>query len=243
MSKSKQLHDFLSRCILGISVDGSGGAVSPTYPQFELYASDYLEFAEKRLNNIEKYKDDVDELINCVAHLKRAVDCQLDTFLYCCNLHKTVTKNNLKFENKLDFLKDIGAFNSRSLNRLNTLRNKMEHNYETPKISDIELYYDLVSAFISFMQGLIYSFTHHENIECLISDEYGAGIFTSTFKREEPVRIEVSWHINQTKEKEELSASIEELKDFTYFFKIHILIMQMPTFTKSKHVLEKIKLP
>src|SRR5438105_15457877 len=129
MSKSEQLRKIVLDNL--DSLQGDGGSYSTNNPpDFELSAHDYLEFAEKELE-VNTYHN----LINCVGHLKRALDCQLDTFLHVFNLFDLFRKRNLKFEKKLEFLKAAGVFNSRSLARLNTIRNRMEHDYEIPKVA------------------------------------------------------------------------------------------------------------
>jgi hypothetical protein len=35
---------------------------------------------------------------------------------------------------------------------LNTVRNKMEHSYEIPKIQELEVYFDLVVAFVAVLE-------------------------------------------------------------------------------------------
>ena len=74
MSKSEQLKSFIKDNISYF--EGIGGAWDIVEaPIFELYARDYLKFAQEELE-----KKTVVSLINCVSHLKRATDCQIDTF-------------------------------------------------------------------------------------------------------------------------------------------------------------------
>ncbi len=241
MSKSEILEKLLLNH-LDVFESNGGGGVDCNLPDFELYAIDYLDFAEKRLNNIDKYKDDVDELINCIAHLKRAVDCQLDTFFYSVGLYKTIRERNLKFERKLDFLSGIGVFSSRSLARLNTLRNKMEHHYEVPKIDDIELYFDLVSAFVSVVQGLIFSLGFYRDIEFTINiDEDDQGSFESNYD-DEKLEISMTWNLKKSDEKKTMIAKFDDLDEFIYFFKVHILLVQLDTFANWRHIYDRIKL-
>ena len=239
MDKSIQLQNFLLEHIENLEHDGGGGGIT-NLPDFELYAYDYLEFAEKRINTVDS-ETDTDELINCVAHLKRAVDCKLDTFFYSCNLYKTVTKKNLKFETKLEFLKGIGVFSSRSLARLNTLRNKMEHQYEIPKIDDIELYFDLVSAFVTVLQGLIYVLTFNREVNFNVyveeTDEFGS--FTTEYNDQIP-EIKVTWKLGVNAEEFSITANVDEREDFEYFFKIHLLLIQLEAFATWKHIRNRI---
>lgn len=80
-------------------------------------------------------------------------------------------KEKFKIRKKIDFLNNLGVFNSRVLVRLNTIRNRMEHKYEIPKITDIEMYFDLVSAFVAILQSLIV-FTLESSLEY----EYSKGV-------------------------------------------------------------------
>jgi hypothetical protein len=240
LTKSKQLQTFLLKYLEDFIPDGGSGG-NANLPDFELYAFDYLDFAEKRINEIEKYKENTDELINCVAHLKRAVDCQLDTFFHSINLYKTISNRNLKFEKKLEFLKGIGVFSSRSLNRLNTLRNKMEHEYEIPKIVDLELYYDLVSAFISLLQGLIFTLTmNRETIFSIHISDGNYGEFSSIYD-DKNLEFSVIWSLDG-KEKTIIKANITELEDFIYFFKTHFILIQLDTFATWQHIYKRIEL-
>lgn len=241
MTKSEILEKFLLEYLEDFEPSGGSGG-NHNMPNFELNALDYLEFAEKRLNNIEIYKDDVDELINCVAHLKRAVDCQLDTFFHSIGLYKIIQERNLKFEKKLEFLKGIGVFSSRSLNRLNTLRNKMEHHYEIPKISDIELYYDLVSAFISVIQGVIFLLGSYREVDIEINNESNEYWYFKSKYDDEKLEINVKWRTSENGEENKLVVKFEELSDFTYFFKVHILLVQLDTFATWEHIINKIKI-
>ena len=115
--------------------------------KFDLSPRDYLAFAEEELN-----KNTSVSLINCVAHLKRALDCQLDSFFHVFNLFNLFKKRNLKIEKKLQFIGAIGYLNSRSLIRLNSIRNKMEHHYAIPEIEDIEVYFDLITALVQLLE-------------------------------------------------------------------------------------------
>jgi hypothetical protein len=241
VTKSNTLEKLLLDHLENFELSGSVGN-GYNLPVFELYAIDYLEFAEKRLNNIDKYKDDIDELINCVAHLKRAVDCQLDTFFHSVGLLKKIQDNNLKFKRKLDFLKGIGIFSSRSLNRLNTLRNKMEHHYQIPKIIDIELYYDLVSSFISVIQGLIFLLGFNREVDFFINNEdHNCGYFQSAYD-DKNLEIRITWNIRQSDNQNQLTAKIDDYEDFIYFFKVHILIIQLGTYANWKHIYNRIKM-
>ena len=64
-------------------------------------------------------------------------------------------KRNLKFEKKIGFISDIGVFEQRTLNKLNTIRNRIEHDYSVPDIEDLDIYYDLCHAYILALEAAI----------------------------------------------------------------------------------------
>ena len=118
----------------------------------------------------------------------------------------------------------------------------MEHHYEIPKISDIELYYDLVSAFISVIQGLIFLIGFHREVDFSINiEDNNFGRFTSEYD-DEKLEFRVKWKLKNSDKNNELISTINELDDFIYFFKVHILLIQLDVFTNWKHIYNKIKL-
>jgi hypothetical protein len=146
VDKVERLKSILLENLTSLEPDSFGWhPVSP--PRFELQARDYLGFAEEELD-----KANTAGLVNCVHHLKRAMDCQVDMYLDFLDLYEFVRRRNLKFEKKMDFIAAIGIYNARSLARLNSIRNRMEHDYEIPEIQDMQVYFDLVAAFISVLE-------------------------------------------------------------------------------------------
>lgn len=243
--------DKLRMMILGnVQLFAQIGWVSrqPRLPNFELYARDYLEFAEQELN-----KNTTVSLINCITHLKRALDCELDTFLHVYNLLDLFNKHNLKMDKKLNFIKEMGVFNSRSLTRLNTIRNKVEHRYEIPKIQDIEVYYDLVSAFIALLQSTIninyerqdFSLIKSEHnriidldiIEELI-DTNSVGNFTIEYLFDVP-SIHAYWTINN-KSEDLVSDATKDYDEFAFFFKVSLLLYQRNSFASDHYILSQL---
>lgn len=160
---SKILKDNFHRFVL---LEGNSRYVN--VPTFDLYPRDYLGYAENGITN-----GDTKKLIECVGHLKRAVDCQIDVFLSVFGFSKYFKKWKLGVDKKLDFLYATGVFDSRTLTRLNTIRNRMEHRYEIPKIKDVEIYYDLVSAFISILEGSILLLRYNELVFVNEIDKHG----------------------------------------------------------------------
>lgn len=205
-----------------------------TFPDFELLPTHYLEFADKSL----EHKDSC-HLINCVTHLKRAAECEIDTFLYACNLYKVLEKKNLGFDTKLNFIKDIGIFNSRTLSRFNSIRNKIEHEYVVPDIVDIDVYYDLVSALVELLEGAMFILCHVSELDFYFEkEEKTIGQFKIKYNYEKP-SIEVFWELDDKKEK--LSADFKDNRlEFIYFFKVLILLNKWTCLINDEAVIENL---
>src|SRR5205085_1807323 len=112
---------------------------------WQIEARESLRYAEEELE-----KGTPQSTINAVSHLKRAADWQLERFVEYYNLRPQ--KGNLSVPRKIQFLEDAGLFSSRSLRRLNEIRNRLEHDFEHPKLPDLTIYYDLVQAFVSVIE-------------------------------------------------------------------------------------------
>ena len=117
---------------------------------------DYLEFAEQELD-----RSSTAARINCIGHLKRAVECELDTLLGVLGVAKHVTS----FPRKLDFAKNVGIISSRSLAKLNQMRNRMEHEYAVPDSGELEMYFDLANGFVHTVEGYIFMLAATRSME------------------------------------------------------------------------------
>lgn len=115
-------------------------------PIYDISAEEFLSFAENAISSGTK-----EGLVNATSNLKRALDCEMDMFFECINLKRMIDKKNLKFETKAQFLADIGLFPIQSINKLNLMRNKLEHEYKTPEISDLLAYYELVWSIVKIV--------------------------------------------------------------------------------------------
>lgn len=240
-SKKELLKQFIQDNLSNFQPSGDSGE-GFSHPEFELYARDYIGFAEKEFELQDERK-----LINCVAHLKRAMDCQLDTFLHVFGLAKVFEKRNLKFEKKLDFLKEIGVFSSRTLARLNTIRNRMEHSYEIPKVQDLEVYFDLVVAFVSVLErSILFAGSNERDFDIVNEDnenldvqnrEHAYFYFIIKYELEKPA-ILAKWQ--QDKEETLLIAELDDIDEFAYFFRIFVLLHQREGFASDRYILSQL---
>ena len=145
-----------------------GGHLSPTFPTFDLMPRDYLAYANEALAN----STDADK-INCIAHLKRAAECQADTLLHILSLSSHAKTRN--FPCKMNTIGALDLMPSRSIAELNRVRNKMEHEYAVPRIDDLNLYFDLVAGFVSAVEGAIFMLVCNGDM-CFRNELDGANI-------------------------------------------------------------------
>lgn len=219
-----------------IGSGGSGCALSQ--PNFDITPRDFLDFAEKDLEQ----PNSIHSLVNATSNLKRAIDCQLDSFLILLNLDNFYRKKRLGVDRKLGFLEKAGLFRSKSLEKLNRLRNRLEHHYEIPEIEDVEVYYDLVVAFVSVIEGAMPLVGHSSE---LVMELKGGGSISTTYISEKPcIQIELN-HKNSELELcfncdlSEADSNIEKLEEFAFFFKAHSLLrLYDEGISSSKHVLK-----
>ena len=140
MENIKEVKDILQFILRADEIERDVSVGSDiNIPVYDISAEEFLAFAENEITSGTK-----EGFVNAISNLKRALDCEIDMFFECINLKRIFDKKNLKFEKKTQFLADIGLFPIRSINKLNLMRNKLEHEYKTPEISDLHTYYELV---------------------------------------------------------------------------------------------------
>ena len=139
---------FLRSHLHACEHDGGGGD-NLKFPNFDLMPQDYLSYAGEAIET----PTDANK-INCVAHLKRAAECQADTLFHVLSLSKRPQTKN--FPRKMETIAHLGLIPSRSLSKLNRIRNQMEHEYAVPQIDDLELYFDLVAGFVAALEGALF---------------------------------------------------------------------------------------
>lgn len=127
----------------------------------------------------------------------------------------------------MNFLKVAGIFDSRTLTRLSTICNRMEHNYEIPKANDIEVYYDLVAAFVAILENTILFFNHQLNFYSVDfwasskEDKEKYKFLSISYILEIP-KIIIEYHILDQKEKIEKDPN--NIRESAYLFKIFMLL-------------------
>lgn len=243
LDKCELLRDYLLQNIEFMEFAGGQGRSAPL-PDFDFYSLDYLGHVERLLQSYSNGKE-MDDFVksDCITNLKRAIDCQCDIFLHALGIYNHIKDKSLSLEKKLDFLQSLGVFNTRSLNLLNSYRNKMEHKFKNPKIEDLNTYFDLTSAFIFVVQGLLILIDRLQTIDFEVCHDNYTDSFSCEYNFDSKC-ISVEWYnkdISSVKSTK-LVVSISDYKQYGYFLKIHIVLCQLRAYSKWSHVFDKIKI-
>lgn len=208
-----------------IELDG-GGAEYFNIVSYDVMPNDFLKFAEDELK-----LETIKSKINIVSNLKRAIDCQIDIFLDSLYLKRIFDKNNLKFEQKTKFLADIGLLSIKSINKLNSVRNKMEHEYTNPFIEDLQVYYDLVWYVTEIIQTkLLLILTNNiKNYNIYVGDEkYHVIVVYEVKNREFLITIKDFTKYRIEEKQIDINISLKSKSDidnFVQVFKFYLLTL------------------
>lgn len=225
--KSQRVKEFLKNHVYHLSVAGSGGKIV-ALPEYEIHPREFLGYAEAELEDLKSNQS----IVNCISNLKRAIDCQIDIFLFSLNLLNIYKKRRLEIDKKLGFIEKCGVFSKYSLSRINTIRNRLEHDYQIPKIDDIYVYFDIVTAFISVLEVQLLIGGNDSELEFKIVDY-------PEDEDEEPIRVgylsssydaEKRSHFFKWKKDEiieEHCASSENLEELAAFIRYHTLLLNI----------------
>jgi hypothetical protein len=194
--KVDKLRDFLLQHLDELTRDGGSGSY-PILPEFDLYAQDYLQFAEFELEQYQLSDNKqwrTCHLINCLANLKRALENQLDTFIHAINLRHLLPRPNAGVPAKLELVSACGILSEQTLTRINHIRNAIEYEYKVPKLQDIESFYDLVSGAVNILQqGLLTAL--ESELEFIVGKHNETGSFTIRYDCSVP-QAEAAWVLN-----------------------------------------------
>jgi hypothetical protein len=125
----------------------------------------------------------------------------------------------------------------------------MEHSYEVPQIEDIEVYCDLVAAFIAVLQRVISSTTRSEMYinTGLGKDDttlhYRDGYLQIDYRKEIP-EIRIGWHKyaleSQEEVKEEMTATMDNPEEFAFFFKVILLMQDLDHYASYGYIYQQL---
>lgn len=125
----------------------------------EITPAQYLEYARKDLQD----ECEARNIINAVSNAKRALHLQVDTIAEGYGYHKL--KKSSKFPAKLEFLGQMGIATPSIISKLNSLRNKVEHEYAVPDLEQIRDYCDIVELFLRATESTINTFPDEVHFE------------------------------------------------------------------------------
>ncbi|MBU3017308.1 hypothetical protein KO519_06300 [Paraglaciecola agarilytica] len=108
----------------------------------EIKPIDYLEFAREDISTSDYVRDKV----NAYSNTKRALHFQIDLLI---NAFGVNSPNNMSFPRKLELCEKCGIGTPRILEKVNFLRNKIEHDYLVPKTAEVEDAIDVIELFLS----------------------------------------------------------------------------------------------
>ena len=136
-------------------------------PIFDITPHEYLEFMEKDLK-----KKDKRSIINALSNGKRALDCQIQMLLHTSCMQQYADNLKLNIPSKLALLNNAGIVAPRILNKINKVRNMMEHEFYCPIIEEVEDFADVIILFVYYTDKFLFDARDDcEIAEYEISDE------------------------------------------------------------------------
>lgn len=112
----------------------------------QLSSIDFLRFAQEDLKNT--YGEH--GIVNCLTNCKRAIDCQIDELIKKLGYLPLSQKKRWSIPQKIQFLKEFGVIAPRILEKVNILRNDLEHRFKVPTINEAEDALDVAILFIAY---------------------------------------------------------------------------------------------
>ena len=220
-------------------------------------------------NNLERYhslngeSEKTNELISCVSNLKRALDSQIECFLYVYSISQSTRRLNFSSNQKLSFIANVGIFSSRTINRFIKLRNKVEHEFRKPVVKDIEALYDLIMAAVSLLKNAISKRSLiNYNADIGLDEESIIGRFSAEYS-DDPVAVKIRYTIfekpvskkddwnefNAEKRKImfktikeiDLVATLDDQDAFPYYLRCLLVFHSLDSYGTYEHIKERIK--
>lgn len=208
-----------------IERDASRGS-DISIPIYDISSEEFLDFAENAIASETK-----EGIVNAVSNLKRALDCEMDMFFESINIKRIFDKKNLKFEKKTQFLANIGLFPIQTINKLNFMRNKLEHEYKIPAIYDLHTYYELVWSIVKILDLYLELLYTNGEINLELHIENNKYYFTMKHDIKEcAFEFEIiDWTQGKEREQKRLNVSLKnqgDADDFIKAFNIYLLSIQ-----------------
>lgn len=181
---------------------------------FNITPHEYLKFMEEDLKNKDKRN-----IINALSNGKRALDCQIEMLLYSFCMQDYAEKARLNIPAKIMLLNSAGIIAPRILNKINKIRNMMEHDFYCPSIIEVQDFADVILLFICYTDKYLLNVKTDCEIEKYLEEEW----YRVNFDREnQKIIVEV---IGINREKIELEISEQTKNSYIEFLKRYIEII------------------
>lgn len=161
-----QLHELLRLLNLDLNrlkVEMDGGT-SLGY-DFDIQANEFIKFAELDLG-----QDTAHGLVNALSNAKRAIDCQVDTFLGCFGL-----LSRRSFPKKMDLLHEMGRITPRIVNKVINARNYLEHEFKKPNREQVEDTVDIATLFVISLEQELHLFNTDFSFKTIVDGVFDEG--------------------------------------------------------------------
>ncbi len=90
--------------------------------------------------------------VNCLSNCKRAIDSQVDQLIRRLGYSALARKERWDIPTKFEFIGRAGIVTPRILNRINHLRNRVEHEFAAPSRQQVEDALDVTMLFLSYAE-------------------------------------------------------------------------------------------
>ncbi len=183
--------------------------------------STYIDFARKDLQDSKALRG----IFNAVSNSKRALHRRVDTL---CNAlgYGLGRKAKNNFPSKLEYLSKCGVITPQILYRLNSIRNKIEHDYEAIEYAEAENYIDIIELFLVATSIFLKNYPSSLAGELMDSEEFKK----NNFYKELPQEIELGVDLKQGKitlrlyDPKKIGEMKIDMSDDNYFEWLHKLM-------------------
>lgn len=128
----------------------------------------YLKFAKRDFRE----DDGLRSLANAVSNAKRSLHLQSELLSDALGIKSIMPRGQISFPKRIGFLRDCGVVGGTILNKLNTIRNTVEHDYIVPDAVVVQDFIDIVELFVAASERLVRSFPSMADVqyECCLDD-------------------------------------------------------------------------
>ncbi|MEF2485347.1 hypothetical protein V4D09_18905 [Vibrio mimicus] len=141
--------------VLGKYINTQGHDFDPEWtkiiPNYEILPSEYLNFSYADFKG-----GDTRSYINALSNAKKAMHLQTEILAEQLGYRKISKKPN--FPSMLDFLTSCGVITALVLNKVNSVRNKSEHDYLIPDKDQVSVFIDAVKLYLGATDNLVHRF-------------------------------------------------------------------------------------